>query len=132
MPVSGASARIGIIPQVLRARPSPHTHPYLWQHARHRGLRMTDKKVRIERDSMGELRVPAEALWGAQTQRAVQNFPLSGLRMPRAFICALGLIKEAAAGANQELGQLDAPLAVGIATAARAVADGKHDTQFPI
>ncbi|HZF26938.1 MAG TPA: class II fumarate hydratase [Steroidobacteraceae bacterium] len=93
---------------------------------------MTEKKVRIERDSMGELRVPAEALWGAQTQRAVQNFPLSGLRMPRAFICALGLIKEAAAGANQDLGVLDANVAARIATAARAVADGKHDAQFPI
>ena len=69
---------------------------------------MAGQKVRIERDSMGELRVPADALWGAQTQRAVQNFPLSSLRMPRAFIRALGLIKEAAAAVNQELGELDA------------------------
>jgi fumarate hydratase class II len=90
------------------------------------------EKVRIERDSMGELRVPADALWGAQTQRAVQNFPLSGLKMPRAFIRALGLIKEAAAGANQELGELDATLAAAISKAAREVAEGRHDDQFPV
>ena len=93
---------------------------------------MSEQKVRIERDSMGELRVPADALWGAQTQRAVQNFPLSGLKMPRAFIRALGLIKEAAAGANQELGQLDATLAAAISKAAREVAEGRHDDQFPV
>ena len=86
------------------------------------------EKVRIERDSMGELRVPADALWGAQTQRAVQNFPLSGLRMPRAFIRALGLIKEAAAVANQELGELDSALATAISQAAREVAEGRHGT----
>ena len=90
------------------------------------------EKVRIERDSMGELRVPADALWGAQTQRAVQNFPLSGLKMPRAFIRALGLIKEAAAVANQELGELDPALATAISQAAREVAEGRHDSQFPI
>src|SRR4029434_9322852 len=90
------------------------------------------EKVRIERDSMGELRVPADALWGAQTQRAVQNFPLSGLRMPRAFIRALGLIKESAAVANQELGELDPALATAISQAAREVAEGHHDSQFPI
>ena len=93
---------------------------------------MSEPKVRIERDSMGELRVPADALWGAQTQRAVQNFPLSGLRMPRAFIRALGLIKEAAALANQELGELDATVAAAIAKAAREVAEGRHDAQFPV
>ena len=64
-------------------------------------------EVRIESDSMGELHVPADALWGPQTQRAVQNFPISGQRMPREFIRALGLIKEAAAIANLELGLLD-------------------------
>jgi fumarate hydratase class II len=90
------------------------------------------EKVRIERDSMGELRVPADALWGAQTQRAVQNFRLSGLRMPRAFIRALGLIKEGAAAANQELGELDPALAAAIGKAAREVAEGRHDSQFPI
>lgn len=61
---------------------------------------------RIEHDSMGELQVPADALWGAQTQRAVQNFPVSGQRMPRGFIRALGLVKGAAAGVNAELGHL--------------------------
>jgi len=93
---------------------------------------MSEGKFRIERDSMGELKVPADALWGAQTQRAVQNFPLSGLRMPRAFIRALGLIKQSAAAANRELGALDAALADAIGAAALEVADGRHDAQFPI
>jgi fumarate hydratase class II len=66
-----------------------------------------NKPTRIERDSMGDLQVPEDALWGAQTQRAVQNFPISGLTMPREFIRALGLIKAAAAGANHALGLLD-------------------------
>ncbi len=65
---------------------------------------------RIERDSMGELKVPADALYGAQTQRAVQNFRISGLPMPRQFIRALGLIKSACAQANADLGHLKAPL----------------------
>ena len=65
---------------------------------------MTNKGYRVERDSMGELRVPDQALWGAQTQRAVDNFPISGLKVPRGFIRALGLIKWAAAGANAALG----------------------------
>ena len=67
---------------------------------------MSDKKYRTEQDSMGELKVPEDALWGAQTQRAVENFPISGLTMPRQFIAALGLVKWAAAGANAELGLL--------------------------
>ena len=87
---------------------------------------------RVERDSMGELNVPEEALWGAQTQRAVNNFPISDLVMPRAFIRALGLIKWAAAGANSELGLMPSPTAVAIQRAAMDVADGKHDAQFPI
>ncbi len=87
---------------------------------------------RIERDSMGELKVPEDALWGAQTQRAVENFPISGLTMPRSFIRALGLIKWAAAGANGELGLLNTGKAVAIQAAATEVADGKHDAQFPI
>jgi fumarate hydratase class II len=93
---------------------------------------MAEAKFRIERDSMGELKVPADALWGAQTQRAVQNFPVSGLRMPRAFLRALGLIKHAAAAANKELGLLDAATADAIAKAALEVADGQHDAQFPV
>ncbi|MEE8235677.1 MAG: lyase family protein, partial [Gammaproteobacteria bacterium] len=93
---------------------------------------MTKKSYRKERDSMGELHVPAEALWGAQTQRAVENFPVTGLAMPRAFIRALGLIKWAAAGANSELGLIETPKAMGIQAAALEVAEGLHDSQFPI
>ncbi len=93
---------------------------------------MTDSKFRIEKDSMGELKVPADALWGAQTQRAVENFPVSGLAMPRAFIQALGLVKWAAAGANSELGLLPGKRATAIQKAALAVSDGEHDDQFPI
>jgi len=81
---------------------------------------------------MGELQVPADALWGAQTQRAVDNFPISGLTMPRSFIRALGLVKWAAAGANSELGLLTGPRAVAIQKAAAAVADGEHDAHFPV
>lgn len=87
---------------------------------------------RTERDSMGELKVPADALWGAQTQRAVQNFPLSGLRMPREFLRALGLVKQAAAAANARLGLLEAGIAKAIGQAAGQVAEGRHDTHFPI
>ena len=93
---------------------------------------MSSQDHRLERDSMGELRVPSDALWGAQTQRAVQNFPISGLRMPRGFIRALGLVKWAAAGANDELGVLDHERAVAIQRAALEVAEGRHDDQFPV
>jgi len=88
--------------------------------------------TRVVRDSMGEVAVPADALYGASTQRAVLNFPISGQRFPRPFIRALALIKEAAAETNAELGLLDADLAEAIATAAAVVADGRHDDQFPI
>ena len=87
---------------------------------------------RTEHDSMGELQVPADALWGAQTQRAVQNFPISGLPMPREFIRALGLIKQAAAMANLELGLLDEKKAAAIINASRIVASGEVDRHFPI
>jgi fumarate hydratase class II len=87
---------------------------------------------RTERDSMGELRVPSDALWGAQTQRAVRNFPISGLTMPRAFIGALGFVKQAAARANTKLGLLPAEVAAAIDMAAAEVAAGKHDAHFPI
>jgi fumarate hydratase class II len=87
---------------------------------------------RIERDSMGELKVPADALWGAQTQRAVENFPISGLAMPSAFIATLGLIKQAAARANQNMQLLDGKVAAAIDAAAAEVAAGAHDAQFPI
>ncbi len=89
-------------------------------------------KTRTVHDSMGEMRVPADALYGAQTQRAVDNFPISGLRMPRAFIRALGEIKAAAAKANGELGLLEAGVARSIAPAALAVASGEHDRHFPV
>jgi fumarate hydratase, class II len=88
--------------------------------------------TRVEHDSMGALEVPASALWGAQTQRAVQNFPATGLRMPRAFIRALGLIKHAAAGANAQIGDLPRELAAAIQTAALDVAAGRYDDQFPV
>jgi fumarate hydratase class II len=89
-------------------------------------------EVRIEHDSMGALEVPVDALWGAQTQRAIQNFPPSGLRMPRTFIRALGLIKHAAAGANSELGDLPQPMALAVQAAALDVAEGRYDDQFPV
>jgi fumarate hydratase class II len=88
--------------------------------------------TRVEHDSMGALEVPASALWGAQTQRAVQNFPATGLRMPRAFIRALGFIKHAAAGANAEIGDLPRDLAAAIQAAALDVAAGRYDDQFPV
>lgn len=93
---------------------------------------MTDKAYRTEKDSMGELQVPADAHWGAQTQRAVDNFQISDLAMPRQFIAALGLVKWAAAGANAELGLLKSDVAVAIQKAALTVADGDHDRHFPI
>ncbi len=85
---------------------------------------------RIERDSMGEMQVPADALWGASTQRALINFPVSGTRFPRRFIQALGFIKAAAAATNAELGDLDANLADAIQAAAKEVADGELDEHF--
>ena len=97
---------------------------------------MTDPKAapetRVERDSMGEMAVPADALYGASTQRAVLNFPISGQRFPRRFIRALALIKQAAAEANAELGLLEPDVAEAIVGAAAAVAAGAHDDQFPI
>ena len=85
---------------------------------------------RIERDSMGEVRVPADALYGAQTQRAVENFPISNLRFSREFIRAMGLIKLSAARANMDLGQLERKLGETIAIAAQEVADGTLDREF--
>ncbi|MGF1527638.1 MAG: class II fumarate hydratase [Candidatus Competibacterales bacterium] len=87
---------------------------------------------RAERDSMGELQVPMDALYGAQTQRAVENFPISGLTMPRPFIRALGLVKAAAAKVNGELGLLEPGLAAAIDQAAMAVAEGRYDQHFPV
>lgn len=93
---------------------------------------MAPQDYRIEKDSMGELRVPADALWGAQTQRAVENFPISGRPMPAEFISAVGLVKSAAASANQDLGLLERVVADAIREAAQEVAEGKHDAQFPV
>jgi fumarate hydratase class II len=87
---------------------------------------------RIERDSMGEVQVPAGALYGAQTQRAVTNFTISALPMPFAFIRALALLKKAAAEANQELGLLSADQGEAIAAAAQEIMDGRHRAQFPV
>jgi fumarate hydratase class II len=90
------------------------------------------QKVRLEHDSMGELQVPEAALWGAQTQRAVQNFPISGRTMPRGFIRALGLIKATAAEVNAELGLLPKAIAKAVRKAALEVAQGGYDAHFPI
>ena len=89
-------------------------------------------KTRAENDSMGEMEVPAEAYYGAQTDRARMNFQISPLRVPRSFIRAMGLIKKAAAQVNMDLGLLPADLGGPIVQAAQAVADGKHDDQFVV
>jgi fumarate hydratase class II len=94
--------------------------------------RPTAGATRIERDSMGEMEVPVDALYGASTQRAVLNFPISGQRFPRRFIRALALIKQAAAETNAELGLLDPEVGAAISAAAAEVASGLHDDQFPI
>jgi fumarate hydratase class II len=93
---------------------------------------MDNESVRIEKDSLGEVRVPAHALYMAQTQRAIENFPVSGLRFGRSFIRALGIIKSAAAAVNAELGLLDSALASAIEQAASEVAEGRQDEHFPV
>jgi fumarate hydratase class II len=90
------------------------------------------RNYRIEKDSMGELNVPADALYGAQTQRAVDNFPISGLTMPAAFIKTMALIKKTAASVNLELGELESPQAEAIISAAKLLIEGKHSEQFPV
>lgn len=90
------------------------------------------KGTRIEKDSLGEMEVPADAYYGASTARAIRNFPISGLKFSRPFLRALGLIKWAAAEANIELGLLEKKLGTAIAQAAAEVADGKWDDQFPL
>jgi fumarate hydratase class II len=91
---------------------------------------MSTRKVRIERDSMGEMEVPADALYGASTMRALLNFPISDLRFPRTFIRALGLVKQAAARTNMALGVLDQEIGNAVVAAAQEVIDGKHDQHF--
>jgi len=87
---------------------------------------------RIERDSLGEMRVPGDALYGAQTQRAVENFPISGQRFPRRFIRSLGIVKRSCAIANHALGELDDTIFEGIRAACDEVIEGTHDGHFPI
>jgi len=89
-------------------------------------------EFRIEKDSMGELQVPVDALYGAQTQRAVNNFPVSGLAMPRSLIRALGLVKVACAEVNRDIGDLDGELAGSIIATAEKVSAGEYDEHFPI
>jgi fumarate hydratase class II len=93
---------------------------------------VTHPPARLERDSMGELPVPAGAYYGASTMRAVRNFPISELRFPRSLIYALGLIKKCAAEVNVELGLLDPKLGAAIASASQEVAEGKWDAQFVV
>ena len=93
---------------------------------------MADQEYRIEHDTMGEVKVPVDALWRAQTQRAVENFPISGRGLESQQIRALGLLKAACAQVNKDLGYLDAEKADAIIAAAKEIADGKHDDQFPI
>ncbi|MCZ9308892.1 class II fumarate hydratase [Corynebacterium uberis] len=93
---------------------------------------MADQEYRIEHDTMGEVKVPAAALWRAQTQRAVENFPISGRGLEAAQIRALGLLKAACAQVNKDSGALDAERADAIIAAAKKIADGEHDAEFPI
>src|SRR4029077_14209508 len=90
------------------------------------------QSFRIEHDTMGEVQVPAEALYGAQTQRAVENFPISRMRFGRSFLIALGLIKIAAVHVHQPAENLSAPIAQAIETAAAEVREGRHDSQFVV
>jgi fumarate hydratase class II len=87
---------------------------------------------RVERDSLGEMQVPKDAYWGAQTQRAVENFPISGITFGRRFVRALGVVKKSAARANADLGLVPAEKAEAIVEAADEVIDGEHDGQFPV
>ena len=93
---------------------------------------MCGQEYRIEHDSLGEVKVPKDALYAAQTQRAVDNFPISPLSFPRQFIRAIGLIKGAAAAVNLDLGQIDAEMADAIQNACAEVAHGAHDAHFPL
>lgn len=93
---------------------------------------MNQNAFRIEKDSMGQLQVPADALYAAQTQRAVENFPISGLKMPPAFIAAVALIKQCAARVNRDLGLLDSGFAEAIERATQDIIDGRYGNQFPV
>ncbi len=93
---------------------------------------MSEQNYRIEHDSLGDIQVPADALYAAQTQRAVENFPISDLRFPRTFIRALGMIKAAAAAVNVDLGLMQPEVASAIRRAAAEVEEGKYDSHFPL
>ena len=93
---------------------------------------MSEQRYRTEHDSMGELQVPADALYGAQTQRAVENFPISGAPLPRPLLRALGLVKAACAEVNRDLGLLEPAVADAVIDAALTVAEGEYDAHFPI
>ena len=93
---------------------------------------MTEQEFRIEHDTMGEVKVPAKALWRAQTQRAVENFPISDRPLESAQIRAMGLLKAACAQVNKDRGLLTDEQADAIISAAKEIAEGKHDAEFPI
>src|SRR5437867_12990684 len=101
-----------------------------WALSARRRIRMTE--FRVEKDFLGEIKVPKDAYWGVQTQRAIENFPISGIRFGRRFIYALGLIKMACAQTNMELGLLDNKVGKAIVQACQEVMDGKLDAQFPL
>src|SRR5271165_2576839 len=92
----------------------------------------SETATRIETDTMGEVAVPADRYWGAQTQRSLQNFKIGGERMPAPLVRALGIQKQAAAMANMALGALDAKLGDAIVQAAREIVDGKMENEFPL
>jgi fumarate hydratase class II len=92
---------------------------------------MSNSATRTESDTFGPIEVPSDRYWGAQTQRSLQNFAIGDERMPRPIVHALGLIKQAAAGVNSDLGLIEPRLAQAIAEAAAEVAEGKHDAEFP-
>src|SRR5262245_32096788 len=106
------------------------TSARVWPDEQGQDLGMSE--YRVERDTMGEVRVPADALWRAQTQRAVENFPISGRGLEPSHIRALAAIKSAAAAVNAELGVIPSELAEAIRAAAQEVIEGRHDAQFPI
>src|SRR5205807_7649170 len=113
-----------------RVRTKPLTSLMLPPFCRPNAPGMTD--CRVEKDFLGELKVPKEAYWGAQTQRAIENFPISGIRFGRRFLYALGLIKMAAAQTNMELGLLDSKIGKAIVQACQEVMEGKLDAHFPL
>src|SRR2546421_9109411 len=95
-------------------------------------IMVTVEEYRLDKDSMGEVKVPSSAYYGAETQRAVQNFPISGLRLPKEFVRAMALIKLSAARANMQLGLLDSKKGEAIVSAAREIMEGALHDQFVV